>query len=252
MEIVIYFIGTAGSGKSTMTNAFYLWLQQLGKDVATLNLDPGAEWLPYAPDIDVREWVSLPEVMSRYSLGPNGAQIMCADLVAFKVRELKEALEGLDAEYVLVDTPGQVELFAFRESGKAIVDALEPESSFIAFLFDPVIAKAPEGFASLLMLSASINFRFFLPFSNVLSKADLLAEEEKEMILSWSADSNELLSALEENPASVHTELNIELFRALENLGIYKSLIPVSAENFYGFEDLYADVQNFYRGGDEL
>jgi hypothetical protein len=250
--IVIYFIGTAGSGKSTMTNAFYLWLQRLEKDVATMNLDPGAEWLPYAPDIDVREWVSLPEVMSRYSLGPNGAQIMCADLVAFKAHELKEALEEVNAEYVLADTPGQLELFAFRESGRAIVNALMPDRSFVAFLFDPVVAKAPEGFASLLMLSASLNFRFSLPFANILSKTDLLAEEEKEMILNWSVDSDEFLSALERNPATLRTELNIELFKALENLGIYKALIPVSAENFYGFEDLYAEVQNFYAGGEEL
>ena len=250
--MVIYFVGTAGSGKSTMVNSFYLWLQRNEKDVVTVNLDPGAEWLPYYPDVDVREWVSLSDVMSRYSLGPNGAQIMSADLMALRVHEIKEALEEADGEYVLVDTPGQLELFAFRESGRAMVRALESDKSYIVFLFDPGVAKTPEGYASLLMLSASISYRFSLPTSSVLSKADILTVEERERILRWSTDSEEFLMDLERSPSGLSRELSIEIFRALENLGVYKHLVPVSSEELYGFEDLYAEVQNFYKGGDEL
>jgi hypothetical protein len=249
--LVIYFVGTAGSGKSTMVNSFYLWLQRLGKDAVTVNLDPGAEWLPYSPDVDVREWVSLGEVMSRYSLGPNGAQVMCADLLALRVHEIKEALEEAGGEYVLVDTPGQLELFAFREAGRAIVRTLEPQKSYLAFLFDPAVSRAPEGYASLLMLSASVSYRFALPFSSVLSKVDLLLEEEKERILGWSSDSERFLTDLEGSPSGLTRELSIEVFRALENLGVYRYLVPISSQELYGFEDLYAEVQNFYAGGDE-
>ena len=248
----MYFVGTAGSGKSTMVNSFYLWLQRMEKDAVTVNLDPGAEWLPYYPDVDVREWVSLGEVMSRYSLGPNGAQIMCADLMALKVHEVRDALEEADGEYVLVDTPGQLELFAFREAGRAIVRSLERDKSYLTFLFDPAVAKAPEGYASLLMLSASVSYRFSLPSSSVLSKADILTEEERDRILRWSTDSEGFLTDLEKSPSGLSRELSIEVFKALENLGVYKSLIPVSAEEIYGFEDLYAEIQNFYAGGDEF
>jgi Conserved hypothetical ATP binding protein. len=41
-----------------------------GLDSAIVNLDPGAEFLPYEPDFDIREILSLSEVMSEYSLGP--------------------------------------------------------------------------------------------------------------------------------------------------------------------------------------
>ncbi|MBN1676983.1 MAG: ATP/GTP-binding protein, partial [Candidatus Thermoplasmatota archaeon] len=53
----LYFIGTAGSGKSTLTHAFQVWLQTQGYDSITINLDPGAESLLYTPDIDVRDWI---------------------------------------------------------------------------------------------------------------------------------------------------------------------------------------------------
>ncbi|NOZ77450.1 MAG: hypothetical protein GXO65_07335 [Euryarchaeota archaeon] len=70
MAVNLYFIGTAGSGKTTLTGAFKTWMDQHGFDAVTVNLDPGVENLPYTPDVDIREWISLPEVMDRY--GPTG------------------------------------------------------------------------------------------------------------------------------------------------------------------------------------
>ncbi len=58
----LYFIGTAGSGKSTMVYAFQLWMNSQGLDCVTVNLDPGAEALQYSPDLDVRDYVDLDEL----------------------------------------------------------------------------------------------------------------------------------------------------------------------------------------------
>ncbi|MCI4344895.1 MAG: ATP/GTP-binding protein, partial [Thermoplasmata archaeon] len=131
----VYFTGTAGAGKTSFVVAYRDWLQAAGYDVITLNLDPGNEVAEFEPDVDIREWVRLPEVMSEYNLGPNGAQVAAADLIAIKIFEVRQALEEFRTDYILVDTPGQVELFAFRESSKAIVEALSADRSLIAFLF---------------------------------------------------------------------------------------------------------------------
>ncbi|MCK4332233.1 MAG: ATP/GTP-binding protein, partial [Thermoplasmatales archaeon] len=48
-EIFVYFIGTAGSGKSTLTSNFQKWFKMRGLDAIIVNLDPGAENLPYEP-----------------------------------------------------------------------------------------------------------------------------------------------------------------------------------------------------------
>src|SRR3990172_4854850 len=158
--INIYLLGTAGSGKTALTRAFQEWAQAEGLQVSTVNLDPGAEYLPYSPEVDVRDWVSLKEVMQEHGLGPNGAQIMCADLIALKAEELMEAVAEAPADYIVIDTPGQMELFAYRQASAVVMKALGEERSVMGFLFDPALAKTPSGFVSLLLLSASVQFRF--------------------------------------------------------------------------------------------
>ncbi|MEE8167591.1 MAG: ATP/GTP-binding protein [Candidatus Hydrothermarchaeales archaeon] len=248
----IYFVGTAGSGKSTLTNAFQLWMQQQGYDAITVNLDPGAERIPYPADVDVRDWISLSEVMDRYSLGPNGAQVMCADMLGLKAREIKEAIEDFKTDYVLIDTPGQIELFAYRESSRTAVQILGANRSMIAFLYDPVLSKSSLGFTSLLMLGASVQFRFPLPFTNILSKTDMLTEEELNRILTWGKDAVELEEALLKEKSGLEREVNFESLRILENLGAYKTLIPISSNSNWGMEDLYNSAQQVFMGGEDL
>ena len=42
----VFFVGTAGSGKSTLVGAYRQWLDGNGVDAITINMDPGAETLP--------------------------------------------------------------------------------------------------------------------------------------------------------------------------------------------------------------
>ena len=151
-KIFIYFIGTAGSGKSTLTNSFKLWLEMKSLDSITVNLDPGVENLPYLPDVDIRDWISLNEVMKNYGLGPNGAQIACADMIALNAEDIKNSINSFQSDYILIDTPGQLELFVFRESGKYIIDYIDKEHSIIAYLIDFSLAKNPSSFVSQMLL----------------------------------------------------------------------------------------------------
>ena len=153
----IYFVGTAGSGKSTLTQAFKLWMNEHGLNAITVNLDPGVEELGYDPDVDVRDWVSVPDIMAKQGLGPNGAQIACADIAAIQFPEISQVIEGFRADYILIDTPGQIELFAFREASSVFLNAFTTNEALIAFVLDPSVARSPEGLISLLMLSASIH-----------------------------------------------------------------------------------------------
>ncbi len=137
----IYFVGTAGSGKSTLVKAYRDWLDSNGVDAITINLDPGVDMLPYDADVDIREWIALDEVMGEFNLGPNGAQIVAADLMAVNIGKMKEVVDDLSTTYALVDTPGQLELFAFRESSKAIVDAFGKDDSMIIYLSDPMLCR---------------------------------------------------------------------------------------------------------------
>jgi GTPase SAR1 family protein len=133
----IYFVGTAGAGKTSLVGAMRQWMELKGLDCIAVNLDPGAETLPYSPEYDIREWLSLHKVMEEYNLGPNGAQIAAADIMAMRVGEIRDILEAFRSPYILIDTPGQLELFAFRKSSRLVVETLTGERSALAFLLDP-------------------------------------------------------------------------------------------------------------------
>lgn len=250
--VFLYFVGTAGSGKSTLTNAFSLWMQKEGYNAITLNLDPGVSDLPYVPDVDIRDWISLSEVMDEHKLGPNGAQVACADMIALNMDEVAKVLNEYRADYVLIDSPGQIELFAFRSSSNLIVQALSADSSVIVFLLDPILAKRPNGFASLQQLSATVRLRFLTPSINILSKSDLLTEDELERILRWAEDSNSLYDDLLLESQRMDAQLGAEFVRGLESLDTYLPIVPTSSETSSGLEDLYNYVQQLFFGGEDL
>jgi GTPase SAR1 and related small G proteins len=71
--LVVFFVGIAGSGKSTLVSALYNWMDEQGYDVAVVNLDPAAEYLPYVPDVDIRERINARKIMRQFKLGPNAS-----------------------------------------------------------------------------------------------------------------------------------------------------------------------------------
>ncbi|TRO56087.1 GTPase, partial [Candidatus Bathyarchaeota archaeon] len=174
----LYFVGTAGSGKSTLTNSLAQWLRDAKLSVGIVNLDPGVLHLPYGPDIDVRDFISLQGVMEKYNLGPNGGLIAAIDLISSHLETLQEEIRDLGVDFLLFDTPGQIELFAFRETGPIIVSSLAKESRMLIYLVDAALAKTPAGLISSLLLAASVLVRFHLPQLNVLSRTDLLDKDD--------------------------------------------------------------------------
>lgn len=250
-KIFVYFIGTAGSGKSTLTNSFKNWLELKSLDAITVNLDPGAENISYVPDVDIRDWISLQEVMDEYGLGPNGSQIVSADMIALNSEDIKESIDSFQSDYILVDTPGQLELFVFRESGKYIINYLNKERSIIAYLIDYSLANSASGYISQMLLSLNTNFRLKKPQINILSKSDLLDEKDREKIIIWSKDKDVLLSSVENEEPSLHREINEKILQILfdfENTSILKPI----GKDYYGIEDLYNSIQLQFKGGEDL
>ena len=251
-NVFIYFVGTAGSGKSSLTAAFQQWMTLKGLDTVAVNLDPGAEELGYVADFDIREWISLPKVMKDYNLGPNGAQIAAADMLAFKAKELAGILDTFETNYFLMDTPGQLELFSFRKSSTLLLETLGSGRAFLAFAIDPLVAKAPEGLLSQLMLKTTVQFRFMVPTVGVLTKVDLLSKDEQEAIAKWASDPEALNAVLHDSEAKAGTQINLEWLRAMESVGAFSDLILTSSTDMFGMEDIHNQVQNYYFGGEDL
>ncbi len=246
----LYFVGTAGSGKSTLTSVFANWLQDAKISVATVNLDPGVILLPYSPDVDIRDYISLQQVMEKYNLGPNGGLIAAIDLMSAHLDTLKEEIEDLGTDFVLLDTPGQIELFAFRETGPIIVSSIGGDSKMLIFLVDSALGRTPAGFVSSLLLSASVLVRFNLPQLNVLSRADLLSEDELERLMTWLDDVDQLIFDTEKSRNQLQSELTSELYRALQRIFAGTNVTPISSRTNGNLDILFTQISNTLTGGE--
>ncbi|MDH5815978.1 MAG: ATP/GTP-binding protein [Candidatus Nezhaarchaeota archaeon] len=247
----VYFVGTAGSGKSTLVDVFSRWLRDRDQDVVIVNLDPGAKWLPYGPDIDVREYISFERVMTELTLGPNGAFIACADMIASFAEKLKEEAEKDNPTYVLVDTPGQMELFAFREAGRAIISTLCSERTVVVYLIDASLMKKPSSLAASLLLSASVRFSLLKPQVCVLSKSDLLTKKDREIASRWFEHIEYISNIIgkEENP--LLGDFSRSIMQVLTELESLTNIIPVSSVTGEGLDELFAELQRIFAGGGE-
>lgn len=248
MPPVLFVVGTAGAGKSTLVTAFQRWTRFLEVECLTINLDPGAERVHYDPEFDVRDLISLHEVMEEYDLGPNGAQILAADLVAAQSYDIQDELEGLAGDLLVIDTPGQVELFAFREASSHMVEVLGQGQAALIFLFDPMLSQSASGFVSQMLLSNIVHFRLGLPTANFLSKSDLLPPEDLDRVLGWGEDLDLLESALFEEAGGQRTEFAIGQLRMMQNAQIQPGLVPLSSEQEEGLADILSFAQSIFGG----
>jgi len=251
----IVLVGPAGSGKSYLADALGDWMEFNELSVARVNLDPAAEWIPYEPDVDVRSYVDARAVMRKYKLGPNGALVASVDMMVEYADKLREEIEAAGSNYVIIDTPGQMELFAFRDTGPYVVHEItRGHKTVTVFIVDSVFASNPRSLASTLLLALSTRLRMGLPQVTVVSKVDLLEPSRLDELEEQINNPSRLYAALIEggvDPAMAEASA-----RALEALYPEEESAPaplrfVSALSGYGLEDLYAAIQQVVAGGED-
>jgi GTPase SAR1 family protein len=241
----------AGSGKSSLTAAYSEWLKDTDQDVLIANFDPGATALPYNPDIDARKFVDVEKLMLDYKLGPNGALIMASDLLADNLEEIRGEIQDANPDILIVDTPGQIELFAFREGGRFIANQLTDENRAIIYLMDAPFTRSPLNFISNLYLAAAIYSRIAQPQIYALSKSDLVSDQEVESIVAWATERE----AFEESLRTVREQdlsmISRNLANAVFDTGLLSEPIPVSSKDNSGMIELNAAVTRVLTGGEE-
>ena len=109
-------IGPPGSGKSTYCDGMQQFLSAIGRKCSVVNLDPANDRTSYPCALDIRDLVTLEEIMAEEELGPNGGMLYALEELEHNRDWLEEGLKGLGEDYVLFDCPGQVELFTHHAS----------------------------------------------------------------------------------------------------------------------------------------
>ncbi|XP_026193635.1 GPN-loop GTPase 3 [Cyclospora cayetanensis] len=175
----VLIMGPAGCGKSTLCYTLQQQYEVSRHRVVCINLDPAAEYMPYEPDIDIRELISADEAAEELHLGPNGSLVFCIEYLEKNKEWLEEKiLTTCEDDLLLFDLPGQIELYIHLDAFRHIFSYLERQGLRlcvaycldITFFSDP--AKSISG--SLLALNAMLFFE--LPHVNIFTKCDLVAK----------------------------------------------------------------------------
>lgn len=148
-----------------------------------MNLDPAATEFAYEPDLDIRDLISLEDVMEEMSLGPNGGLIFCFEFLLQNLDFLSQAIEPLSEEYLIIfDLPGQIELYTHIPLLPELVRFLSRSGPLninlcAAYLLEAtfVVDKAKFFAGTLSAMSAMIMME--LPHINILSKMDLVKDQ---------------------------------------------------------------------------
>ncbi|MEM2005473.1 MAG: ATP/GTP-binding protein [Zestosphaera sp.] len=259
----MYFIivaGPAGSGKSTFVSAAAQWMEANGLDVVKVNLDPAAESLPYVPDVDVRNYITTRDFMTKYGLGPNGALVLSVDYLVNYVGDLRREVDEVRGNYVLIDLPGQLEIVAFRRLGPLLLKELTKGcKSLVAFMIDSHLASTPHSSYSALLLALSTMFRLRLPMVLVLNKMDLVTsvqglKEPPELGVRLHA-----LQLLDEEYSCVTAGsdslfISPEVGEELCNIfrEVFREVVLVSSKEMWGMDEAYASFQRVLAGGEDF
>ena len=174
--LVIFFIGMAGSGKTTLVHRTSIDLSFIKKNHYIINLDPASITCPYSPNIDIRDTIDYKKIMSEYFLGPNGAILTSLNLFATRFHQVKKIIEKneLKFDYILIDTPGQVEIFTWSASGSILCEAFSANyPTIILFVIDLARSINPLTFISNILYSCGVLYRTRLTSFMIINKKDI-------------------------------------------------------------------------------
>ena len=172
-----------------------------------INLDPAVRNVPFECNIDIRDSLNYKEVMREYNLGPNGGILTSLNIFATKIDQIINILEKRTAtkpetpktktkpiKNIIVDTPGQIEVFVWSASGSILLDSLA--SSFptvIAYIIDTPRTSSTSTFMSNMLYACSILYKTKLPMILVFNKTDV---QDADFAKEWMTDFEAFQTAL--------------------------------------------------------
>ncbi|RMZ69000.1 GTPase npa3 [Pyrenophora seminiperda CCB06] len=249
-----------------------------------INLDPAVHHVPFTPNIDIRDSVNYKEVMKQFNLGPNGGILTSLNLFSTKIDQVIGLLEkrthppapkqepeqstvefmtsgGKDKQqapaqppqvkHILVDTPGQIEVFVWSASGEILLSSLASTfPTVIAYIIDTPRTTSTSTFMSNMLYACSILYKTKLPMILVFNKTDA---QDAQFAKDWMTDFDAFQSALrneEDNGGEgsvggsgyMGSLLN-SMSLVLEEFYKHLSVVGVSAMTGDGMDEFFKGVE---------
>lgn len=197
----MFITGPAGAGKSTFCSSLITHAQTLGRTVHLFNLDPAAEKFDYDPTIDIRDLISLNDVMDELEFGPNGGLVYCFEYLLNNLDWLDDELGDYDSDYLIIDCPGQIELYTHIPLLPKLLSHLQTSLNFrtsAAYLIDSQFMQDKTKFFAGVMSAMSCMLSLGCSMVCVMSKMDLVKDSKgrvkREVSRSGSRDSSIIIT----------------------------------------------------------
>ncbi|KAG2195760.1 hypothetical protein INT46_000642 [Mucor plumbeus] len=239
---VILCIGMAGSGKTTFMQRINAHLHEKKTPPYVLNLDPAVSSLPFTANIDIRDTVNYKEVMKQYNLGPNGGILTSLNLFTTKFDQVLNlvAKRSESVSNILVDTPGQIEIFTWSASGAIITDTLAASyPTMIAYIIDTPRTTSPATFMSNMLYACSILYKTKLPFILVFNKTDVVSHD---FAVEWMTDFEKFQEALSQDTTYM-SSLMSSMSLVLDEFYNHLKVVGVSAVTGAGIDEFFQAVE---------
>ncbi|KAL2267047.1 hypothetical protein VTJ83DRAFT_4324 [Remersonia thermophila] len=171
-------VGSPGAGKSTYCDGMHQFLGAIGRQCSVVNLDPANDHTNYPCALDIRDLVTLEEIMSDDRLGPNGGILYALEQLEYNFEWLEEGLKELGEDYILFDCPGQVEIYTHHSSLRNVFYKLQKMGYRLVcvHLSDSFCLTQPSLYISNLLLALRAMLQMDLPHINVLTKIDKISQ----------------------------------------------------------------------------
>lgn len=172
-----------------------------------INLDPAVYNVPFDSNIDIRDSINYKEVMKEYNLGPNGGILTSLNIFTTKIDQVMNILEKRTAhnpnapkakivKNIIVDTPGQIEVFVWSASGSILLDSLASTfPTVIAYIIDTPRTSSTSTFMSNMLYACSILYKTKLPMILVFNKTDV---KDASFAKEWMTDFEAFQAALKQ------------------------------------------------------
>ena len=180
LTVSLIILGMAGSGKTTFVKKLEEEIAKVDRESYIINMDPAVHDTLYEPNLDIRDTINYKDIMLANGLGPNGAIITCLNLFATNIHKVVDLLEQRsELDYVVVDTPGQLEVFSWSASGKLISDSMSLIfPTVLIYIVDIPRCQNPNTFSSNMLYALSIMYKMKLPLILAFNKKDVVGEEQ--------------------------------------------------------------------------